>query len=246
MALHGTLEDFSSAGILRVLSFDGRTGVLRFDGDTGCAVFLDHGQLYLAVDATTDATLAAALVRPGRVSAKAWSEAIEEAGDQPIVGELLVRRGAIHPDLLASVVLSIAYDPLISLFRTGQGDFEFEPGATHWLGPFRVFSVDVIVAEVRRRVREVDEWVSVMPSLDVWVSARRTLPVHAVDVTLQRDEWELITALTEPRSIDELADDLGRGRYATARVVFGLSRAGLVDVNCSRLGAKVLQLRPVA
>ena len=50
MALHGTLEDFSSAGILRVLSSDGRTGALRFGGDSGCAVFLHHGQLYFALD----------------------------------------------------------------------------------------------------------------------------------------------------------------------------------------------------
>ena len=179
MTSHGTLEDISSGGILSVLSSDGRTGVIKFGGAACCKIYLHHGELYLAQDEHTDAALASALVRPGRLTADTWTAAINEAGARPIVGELLVRRGAIHPDLLASVVLSVAYDALIALFLAGEGDFEFEAGATHWLGPFRSFPVGEIVTEVRRRVREVDEWGSLMPTLDVRVEACRTLPGDA-------------------------------------------------------------------
>ncbi|MBP7631335.1 MAG: DUF4388 domain-containing protein [Acidimicrobiales bacterium] len=244
MTLNGTLEDFSPAGILKVLSADGRTGAVRFGGPHGCTVYLHRGQLYFARNEGTDAALATALVRPGRLSADGWGQAIDEAGDRPVVGELLVRNGAITSDLLASVVLSVVYDPLIDLFRDGTGEFDFEPDTVHWLGPFRAFPVDAIVGEVKKRVREVDEWSGAIPSLDSWVEASRTLPGNAAQVTILREDWELVTALSGPRTIQELATELGRGAYSTARVVNRLHQAGLVEVVSTDVEAQVVQLRP--
>jgi hypothetical protein len=230
MSLNGTLEDFSPAGILKVLSADGRTGAVRFGGPAGCTVYLHRGQIYFARNAGTDEALATALVRPGRLTADDWGRAIDGAGDRPMVGELLVRAGAIAPDLLASVVLSVVYDPLIELFRDGTGEFDFEADTVHWLGPFRAFPADAIINEVRKRVREVDEWSATFPALDVWVEASRTLPGNAAQVTLLREDWELVTALAGPRTISELAGELGRGTYSTARVVNRLSQSGLVEI----------------
>jgi hypothetical protein len=243
MTLNGTLEDFSPAGILKVLSADGRTGAARFGGPAGCTVYLHRGQLYFARNERTDEALATALVRPGRLTADDWGRAIEASGERPMVGELLVRNGAIVPDLLASVVLSVIYDPLIDLFRDGTGEFDFETDTVHWLGPFRAFPVDAIVGEVRQRVREVDEWNGSVPSLDVWVEARRTLPGSAAQVTLLREDWELVTALSGPRSIADLATELGRGAYSTARVVHRLQQAGLVEVISNDLDAQVVPIR---
>ncbi len=242
MTMNGTLEDFSPAGILKVLADDGRTGAARFAGPAECTVYLHRGQLYFARSASTDEALATALVRPGRLTADAWGQAIEASEDRPLVGELLVRHGAIAPDLLASVVLSVIYDPLIELFRDGSGEFDFETDTVHWLGPFRAFPVDAIVGEVRKRSREVDEWSDTIPGLDASVEANRTLPGTAAQVTLLREDWELVTALTGPRSIDELAGELGRGRYSTARVVHRLQEAGLIRVLADTTEADVVQL----
>jgi hypothetical protein len=243
MTLNGTLEDFSPAGILKVLSADGRTGAARFGGPAGCTVYLHRGQLYFARNERTDEALATALVRPGRLTADDWGRAIDASGERPMVGELLVRNGAIVPDLLASVVLSVVYDPLIELFRDGTGEFDFETDTVHWLGPFRAFPVDAIVGEVRKRVREVDEWTATIPSLDVFVEARRTLPGSAAQVTLLREDWELVTALTGPRSIAELAAELGRGVYSTARVVHRLQQAGLLELVSNDLEATIVPIR---
>jgi hypothetical protein len=141
------------------------------------------------------------------------------------------------------VVLSVIYDPLIALFREGTGEFDFEPDTVHWLGPFRAFPVDAIVGEVRKRVREVDEWSATIPSLSVFVEARRTLPGSAAQVTLLREDWELVTSLSGTRSITDLASDLGRGAYSTARVVHRLHQAGLVEVVSNDLDADVVPIR---
>lgn len=230
MALNGSLDDYSPAGALRVLSSTGKTGAVRFTGSAGCTVYLNEGQLYFARGEGTDDALATALVRPGRVSTEAWGRAVEEAGDSPRVGELLITHGGIDPDLMASVVLSVIYDPLITLFREGDGRFDFEPDTMHWIGPSRGFNVEAIVNEVRRRVRHVDEMSDVVPSTSAWVSPVRTLPDGASQVTLLREDWELIASLSGPRTVDELAAAMGRGRYSTAMVVHRLARAGLLDV----------------
>ena len=243
MTLNGTLEDFSPAGILKVLSADARTGAVRFGGPHGCTVYLHRGQLYFARNEGTDQALATALVRPGRLTADDWGRAIDAAGARPMVGELLVRDSAINPDLLASVVLSVIYDPLIDLFRDGTGEFDFEPDTVHWLGPFRAFPVDAIVGEVRKRVREADEWSSTIPGLDAWVEASRTLPGNAAQVTILREDWELVTALSGPRTVRDLATELGRGCYSTARVVNRLEQAGLVEVIATNFEADVVPIR---
>ncbi|HEX7134187.1 MAG TPA: DUF4388 domain-containing protein [Iamia sp.] len=230
MALNGSLDDYSPAGALRVLSSTGKTGAVRFTGSAGCTVYLNEGQLYFARGEGTDDALATALVRPGRVSTEAWSRAVEEAGDSPCVGELLIEHGGIDPDLMASVVLSVIYDPLITLFREGDGRFDFEPDTMHWIGPSRGFNVEAVVNEVRRRVRHVDEMSDVVPSTSAWVSPVRTLPDGASQVTLLREDWELIASLAGPRTVDELAAAMGRGRYSTAMVVHRLAAAGLLDV----------------
>lgn len=230
MALNGSLDDYSPAGALRVLSSTGKTGAVRFTGSAGCTAYLSDGQLYFARGEGTDDALASALVRPGRVSADAWSRAVEEAGDEPRVGELLIAHGSIDPDLLASVVLSVVYDPLITLFREGDGGFDFEPDTMHWVGPYRGFNVEAIVNEVRRRVRNVDEMSDLVPSTSAWVTPVRTLPDGAAQVTLLREDWELVTSLSGPRTVDELATAMGRGRYSTAQVVHRLARAGLLEV----------------
>ncbi len=230
MALNGSLDDYSPAGALRVLSSTGKTGAVRFTGSAGCTVYLNDGQLYFARGEGTDDALATALVRPGRVSTEAWSRAVEEAGDAPRVGELLIEHGGIDADLMASVVLSVIYDPLITLFREGDGRFDFEPDTMHWIGPSRGFNVEAVVNEVRRRCRHVDEMSDVVPSTTAWVSPVRTLPDGASQVTLLREDWELIASLAGPRTIDELAAAMGRGRYSTAMVVHRLARAGLLEV----------------
>ena len=244
MTLNGTLEDFSPAGILKVLSADARTGAARFGGPHGCTVYLHRGQIYFARNEGTDEALATALVRPGRLTADDCGRAIDAAGDSPMVGAALVRDGAINPDLLASVVLSVVYDPLIDLFRDGTGEFDFEPDTVHWLGPFRAFPVDAIVNEVRKRVREVDEWGGTIPNLDVWVEARRTLPGRAAQVTILREDWELVTALSGHRTIRDLATELGRGAWSAARVVHRLHQAGLVEIVSTDANADVVPIRP--
>jgi hypothetical protein len=231
--LIGTLEDYSPAGVLQVLSSQGETGAVRFNGEGGCTVYLHEGQLYFAETTDTGEALAIALVRPGRLSPDDWDNATAAGYPTQEVGQELINTGAIDRELLASVVLSVIYDPLIHLFRQGEGDFEFEPGTVHWMGPFRTFAVDAIVSEVRRRVREADEMAPLIPTLDVWVESARSLPADRGTVNLRRDDWEIVVAAAGGRSLPDLAVELGRGTWSTARLVYRLASVHLLEITAA-------------
>ncbi len=227
----GTLADTTPAGVLQVLSSRGSTGAVRFLGDSGCTVYLYRGELYFAEDDATAEDLAVALVRPERLSARQWDDATEAGYPTETVGEELISTGAIDRELLASVVLSVIYDPLIALFRAPVGDYEFAPDVVHWIGPYRTFDVDAIVSEVRRRTREADEMTPVIPSLDAVARSARTLPEQHGSVNLRRDDWEVIVAAANGSTVTELAVELGRGRWSTARLVYRLAGADLLTVT---------------
>ncbi len=240
--LNGTLEDNTPAGVLQLLSSQGATGAVRFSGETACTVYLHEGELYFAETTETGEDLAIAVVRPGRLDADEWDRSTATGYPTETVGEELVNTGSITRDLLASIVLSVIYDPLIQLFRAPEGDFEFEPGVVHWIGPFRSFSVDAIVSEVRRRTREADEMAHVVPGLDALVRTAPTLPDDRGNVNLRRDDWEVVVAASIGRTISELAVDLGRGRWSTARLVYRLASVNLVDVVADDAPAEAIDL----
>ena len=228
--LNGTLEDNTPAGVLQVLSSQHETGAVRFSGESGCTVYLHEGELYFAETPETAEDLAVALVRPGRLSPDEWDQSTADGYSTETVGEALIATGSIDREMLASVVLSVIYDPLIQLFRAPEGDFEFEPGIVHWIGPYRTFSIEAIVAEVRRRTREADEMAPIIPSLDSWVQSVRTMPSHKGSVSLRRDDWEVVVAAAQGRTVADLAVELGRGRWSTARIVYRLASVDLIEV----------------
>ncbi len=229
--MNGTLEDTTPAGVLQVLSSQRSTGAVRFLGESGCTVYLHRGELYFAESSETAEDLAVALVRPGRLTAEQWDSSTDAGYPTETVGETLIETGGITRDLLASVVLSVIYDPLIQLFRSPVGDYEFAPDVVHWIGPYRTFAVDAIVSEVRRRTREADEMAPVVPSLDAVVRSARTLPESHGSVTLRRDDWEVVIAAANGCTVNELAVELGRGRWSTARIVYRLASADLLMVT---------------
>lgn len=231
--MNGTLEDTTPAGVLQVLSSQHSSGAVRFLGDSGCTVYLNRGELYFAESTETAEDLAVALVRPGRLTAEQWDASTDAGYPTETVGEELIATGGIDRELLASVVLSIIYDPLIKLFRAPEGDYEFTPDLAHWIGPYRTFSVDAIVSEVRRRTREADEMAPVVPSLDAIVRSARTLPESHGSVNLRRDDWEVVVAASSGCTVSELAVELGRGRWSTARIVYRLATADLVMVTAA-------------
>jgi hypothetical protein len=229
--LAGPLDDYSPAGALGVLASTGVTGAVQFTGARPCTVYLERGRLYFVEGVDTGDALAVALVRGGRITPDQWDEASAAGVANQEVGERLIESGALSRDLLASVALSVSYDPLIDLLRYGAERFDTAEGILHWLGPFRTFDVDAVMGEVRRRVREVDEMAGTIPTLDVVLAPNRLLPEGRTSVSLRRDEWELLSMLGRGRHLVELAEELGRGRWSTARIAHRLVTMRLLSAT---------------
>ena len=175
MFLNGSLENFSVADILQLLSFSRQSGALYVQGAVNAVLFLEDGDAYFA-RRDSDSPLGDILFAHG-VDESDWSGAVAESASRDAVGETLVTRGAIDGDLLAYVVHRQLTDTLFDLFRMPRrGTFDFRVGERHEIGPVKRYKVDALIEDTRHRV---EEWATIsefISSPSAMVSVATELP----------------------------------------------------------------------
>jgi hypothetical protein len=231
MFLNGSLENFSVADILQLLSFSRQSGALYVQGAVDAVLFLEDGDAYFA-RRDSDSPLGDILFAHG-VDESDWSGAVAESAASDAIGETLVTRGAIDGDLLAYVVHRQLTDTLFDLFRMPRrGTFDFRVGERHEIGAIRRYKIDALIDDTRRRV---EEWATIsefISSPSAMVSIATELPADTVELTLDRQQWDLLLlAAREDRyTLTEMAHVLERTDAEVAGALDGLIRAGLVTI----------------
>lgn len=229
MFLNGSLENFSVADILQLLSFSRQSGALYVQGEVGGVLYLEDGDVYFA-RRDSDWPLKDTLFANG-VDESDWNGAVDQSGASNAVGEALVTRQAIDQDLLAYVVHQQLSDTLFDLFRMPRrGTFDFRVAERHEIGPVQRYKVDALIDDTRRRV---DDWSSIsefISSPSAMVSVVAELPAPTVELSLDGTQWELLllAARRDRSTLTEMASVLGRTDAEVARALDGLIRAGLV------------------
>src|SRR5215211_7742263 len=156
MFLNGSLENFSVADVLQLLSFARQTGALNIVGEVGATLYMEDGYLYFAAT-DSDSPLEQVLAEGG-IEDWVLEEAFKEARDENQVGEALVSKGVDRQHLSGLVSRAVA-DTLFELFRmTRTGTFDFRADDRHWIGPSQSFRVDDLIAEARAKV---SDWAAV-------------------------------------------------------------------------------------
>jgi hypothetical protein len=229
MFLNGSLENFSVADILQLLSFSRQSGALYVQGEVGGVLYLEDGDVYFA-RRDSDWPLKDTLFANG-VDESDWNGAVDQSGASDAVGEALVTRQAIDQDLLAYVVHQQLSDTLFDLFRMPRrGTFDFRVAERHEIGPVQRYKVDALIEDTRRRV---DDWSSIsefISSPSAMVSVVEELPAPTVELSLDGTQWELLllAARRDRSTLTEMASALGRTDAEVARALDGLIRAGLL------------------
>jgi hypothetical protein len=208
--MEGDLADTPADDVCRVLASADATGVLEIEGPDG------HGAIVWrdgdVVAATSPAPRARLAVRPGHAGAP----------PDPAAVRLAVREQTI--------------DAVLHLVRWRYGDYRFRAGATAdrddapEVTP--ALAVEPLLAEVARRRREWDEIERLLPDLEAVprLAADVDPDGDLADAGLGTDARTCLAAVDGTRSVHELTDELGLGRYGTARVVHELHLAGLVEI----------------
>jgi hypothetical protein len=142
-------------------------------------------------------------------------------------------------------------DVVFDILRYQSGSFVFEADATSTelaSAPREAAAVDAVIGQAEQALVEWSEIVSVVPSLDSWLTLAPEL-IHP-EVVVDQACWTAIVTVAGGTTVREMGTHLGLGELPSSRLVRALVQAGFVEVGPPRTfpadGAGVSAGAPVA
>ena len=238
--LEGTLDSFTLPDVFQLLAFTKKTGRLELeDGSARGDVYFKEGQVYYALSDGGRLALGRRLVGAGMVGTDDLAKALEDEragadeGRGLRIGQVLVETGALPEDTLETMVREQIQDAVFDLMRWTSGSFSFEMGEGTVIDePIELAaSVENLITEGSRRLEEWESVHSRIPSRDAIVAMSPLPGESTAEVSLQPEEWRLLTLVDGTRTVGDLVDIFGQGEFHTSKVLYGLVGAGLVEVR---------------
>ncbi len=232
--MRGDLVEKTAADVCRDLAASEASGVLAIEGPDGPArVVFAAGRIIAAVSPAPRARLGDRLVGAGELDPDDLARALrsqDENGQNPRLGALLVEQGLVRPDAVRVFVQEQVLDALFEIIRWRYGAFAFtaDDGSGSAGIPLSL-TVDDALVEVARRQQEWQQLSRVIPDLEAIPNFRQG--AATASASLEPDEFAVLASVDGERSIRALANDLGYGEFEAARIVYGLSLLGIVDVR---------------
>lgn len=121
-------------------------------------------------------------------------------------------------------------DTLFELLRFTEGSFTFDADVLHE-APTPVGDVEQLLDGAETLLAEWREIESVVPSMDAWVTLRRTLPEATVSIA--QAQWNTIVAVGSGATVRRMSDDLCLAELPVSRAVRELLELGVVEVSAS-------------
>lgn len=231
--MRGQLSDTSVPDLCRGLSDAHATGALEIEGEAGVArIFFRSGFVYWAMSPAPRAQLGSRLVNAGFVTSAQLEDALERQQQSDVrtkLGALLVDEGLVTQDVIRVFVQEQILDALFDTMRWNEGGYSFHSGDA----VAEKLPVDIPVAEllvaVARRLGEWDQVQRVIADLDA-------VPDHVtgkggMSTSLEPDEFAVLASIDGIRSVSELAADLGYSEFEAARIIYGLTLLGVVEID---------------
>lgn len=235
MAIEGPLKELGIHDVFQLLDVSRKTGVLRITSkirQNQGTVYFDGGAVVYAEIQTNPHRLGELLVQAGKLGDADLSRAreIQQRGDRRRLGEILVEMGAITERELERQVRRQIEEVVFEMMSWQEGYFSFIEG------PLPAFAGDSAVrlpteALLMEGARRIDEWSRIeskIPHLDIVPALPPAEQVSEGMLDLLPSEWEVLAAIDGERSIRGIAALLGRTEFDVAKIVFGLSAAGIV------------------
>jgi hypothetical protein len=126
----------------------------------------------------------------------------------------------VHVDIGAGT----AYSSLVDLFSLREGSFSFAGGETAKIRDQFIPVADIIL----QVTAALDEWNSMrqrLGSLDTVYALRAE--GAAGDLTLTREQWQVMVSLDGKTSMREIARKTGKGSVKVSKALYGFMEAGL-------------------
>lgn len=207
--LKGRLEEFGLGEVFDLISHAHRSGALRVGKESSEGIiFFKEGEIFFAVTQENRVPLGTRLVDAELLTKKELNEALaEQKKIEPSVrlGQILIAKNYISAETLELFVQEQILDALFEVMSWGAGDFEFAQDISIDDEDIGIYmSTETAIKEAGERLGEWRKLNESLPSPSACLEMS-SAPTHfKTDITLKPDEWKIIYALRQPKTIAEL------------------------------------------
>lgn len=234
MALKGKLRDFNITQLLNLVNLARKTGRLSLEASGQQAqICFREGKLVFASHETQDGHLAQVLFKAGKLSqeqTRTILSRIRTTNDKRL-GMMLIEAGFVTQDDILSSVRQHTRDVVFRVFTWLEGTFRFEPNI---LPPEDRISVPIslenIILEGTRRVKEWEELQDELPNLDMALRFTDRPSVRLRNISLSVEEWRVVSFINPRNNIRQIAKTNSMSDFQIRRIVYGMLQAGLVEL----------------
>jgi hypothetical protein len=205
MPIQGPIQELGLPDVFQLLDLSRKTGLLRITSRTRG----DEGTIYFEGGRVVHATL------------RSKPDTALDVMPERATSRELQRKARVQIE-----------DVAFELMNWTEGFFHFEEGD---LPDVRVAAPVSIATEslLMESARRIDEWSRIadkIPRLTM-IPRLADLPEdHETQLDLLPHEWEVLSLVDGRRDLLEIAEELGRGEFEAAKVVYGLITTGVVEL----------------
>ncbi len=234
MALKGNLRDFTITQLLNLINLARKTGTLIVEGP-GDKVWISfrEGKLAYAQIGQEDNSLATILYRANKLSAaqhRAIKARAANMSDKEL-GLLLINANYINQQDILNSLQNYFTTVVNRLFTWVEGLFRFENDLLPPDDKITVrISLENIIMEGTRRIREWEQLQDEIPSLDMALKFADRPGTNIRNVNLSVEEWRVVSYINPKNSIRQIARATKMNDLEIRRIVYGLLQAGLVEI----------------
>lgn len=243
MTIEGPLKELNIHDVFQLLDLGQKTGMLRVTSElrqnTG-TVHFEQGAIVSAEIRSNPHPLGGLLLRSGKVNEEDLTRArdMQAEGDSRRLGEILVAIGAIAPRELERQVRLQIEEVIFELMSWSEGYFSFgetDSDGFHAEASVRI-PTEALLMEAARRI---DEWSRIEAKIPhLGVVPRFAPPVQSAGtLDLLPAEWEVLAAIDGERNVRSVAQALRRSEFDVAKILYGLTSAGVLTLEDPAPGA---------
>ncbi len=245
MAIKGSLKEASLPDVIQLLTLGRRSGCLSIaDRQNFGYIYFDEGRLIYASIVNRRDRLGDLLVRRGRLAPDVLQQAVDAQAQSPErkIGELLVERGALSRQELEDYMRVQIEEAVYFLFTWNSGTFNFEAGVRPEREDFLV-SINP-ESLLLEGARRVDEWELITRKIPSFDLQFRVEPDRTAesDVTLSAAQTLILPLLDGTRDVRQVMEESGLVEFETGKALYGLITAGFAH----RVGSSTASSAPRA
>lgn len=231
MANVGSLARVALPEVLKTIASNELSGCLEVtSGRVVRTIYFDRGFIVFTASNSESDRLGQCLLDAGRITERELELAASLMKGKRRIGEAIVEAGYLSPDELGRALASQARKVATSLFALEEGMYRFEQQDCPIPLEIRLsLSLYRIQLEGIRLMKNGMLLRNGLPPADSEVRLSKCPPFSFEEVRFEPVELLVMEAAQKSRSLEAIAERVGKGRGKVFRAVYGLLSAGILE-----------------